>query len=212
MRSRSGETIAEGDSAAEVHQPLDRRSRRRRLARARASRARSFGFGRRRQGMEHRQMRGHLVALGRIMASAQMLEPGEIALRDLGGDDQRAGHWSRCKLLEPREIVRRASSVTHRLRLRHARRARASGASVSPTPADAAFGDDDIARACRCGSRPWRRRNGRARASPPRPARASAARPGTAPRPASSSLASAAARAPSSTSPAGRASAKCRRC
>ena len=40
-------------------------------------------------------MRGQLVALRRIMRAAKPLEPAEVRRPQLGGDDQRAGHWSR---------------------------------------------------------------------------------------------------------------------
>lgn len=44
--------------------------------------------------MEHREVRGHLIALGRVVGPSQSLDPREIALGDLGGDDERAARGS----------------------------------------------------------------------------------------------------------------------
>jgi hypothetical protein len=41
-----------------------------------------------RQGVEQRQVRGHLVAAGRKVRPASVVEPGERALVQGGGDDQ----------------------------------------------------------------------------------------------------------------------------
>lgn len=85
---------AESHSAAEVHYAFDRGSRRRR-AREPSERPPGLSFSRGRQGMEHGEMGGELVAIGRIVSSPELIEPGEIARCDLGGDNQRAGHCSR---------------------------------------------------------------------------------------------------------------------
>ena len=44
--------------------------------------------------MKHRHVRGKLVALGRIMGAAQAVEPGQVDRRQLGSNNQRAGHSS----------------------------------------------------------------------------------------------------------------------
>jgi hypothetical protein len=39
-------------------------------------------------------MRGHLVALGRVMTPAKRVEPGEILAPELGSDDQSGAQWA----------------------------------------------------------------------------------------------------------------------
>ena len=79
------------DSAAKVHQPRDGCAWSP-IGGLAPKVAADFRFGRGRKRMEHREMRGHLVAFGRIVAPAKRVEPGEVGRGQLGGDDQRAAH------------------------------------------------------------------------------------------------------------------------
>ncbi len=79
---------AECDAAAQVHEARDRRARRIGGGRKRKPVPRLV-FQRRRQGMEHRQMRRYFIAIGGIVAAAQGIEPGNIGWRQFGGDYQR---------------------------------------------------------------------------------------------------------------------------
>ena len=42
--------------------------------------------------MKHGEVGSKMIALSRVMGLPESIEPGEIARRDLRGDDQRAGH------------------------------------------------------------------------------------------------------------------------
>jgi hypothetical protein len=41
--------------------------------------------------MEEREMGRHLIALGREMGAAQLLQPAVVAIAEQGGDDDRCG-------------------------------------------------------------------------------------------------------------------------
>ena len=83
-----GRNHSESHAAAEIHYAVD--PRRWRGASSQASEPRSnFGLCRGRQGMKDGQVRGDAVALGRIVAPPQPLEPGEILGAKLGREDQR---------------------------------------------------------------------------------------------------------------------------
>ena len=79
----------EGYPAAQVHQAGDR-SPRRRLPGDKGKLPLRLVERGRRQGVEHRQVRGNLVAIRRVMGPAKSFQPGEIVLREFGRDDQAA--------------------------------------------------------------------------------------------------------------------------
>ena len=95
-RSRSSETTRKATPPPRSIRPADRAVGRRAPAQLPPAAAAASALRRRRKRMEHRQMRRHLVAFGRIMRAPQAARARRSpSCAKLGGDDQRAGHWSR---------------------------------------------------------------------------------------------------------------------
>ena len=59
-------------STSKIHQSFDQ-SARRRFGRAARQSGPCFSFRRRRKGMEHRQVRGQLIALRRVVGAAKLI-------------------------------------------------------------------------------------------------------------------------------------------
>ena len=184
MPSRSGETTRKATPPPRSISPsIDARGGA--SGREPRKRAPDLRFGGRRQRMEHGQMRGHAGCARADNGARRSRSSQERSLgADLGGDDQRAGHWSRGKLFELLELFgskcrRRSSSPSTcdrgpRQTAQAFRRRRRPRLRKRPHSS-----------AGRCGSRPWRRCSGRARVRRSRPARVSEQRDReTAPRPA----------------------------
>ena len=156
---------------------------------------------------------GKLVALGRIMGAAQADRARRrSAGAELGGDDQRPGHWSRGSSSSCSNAL--GDSRTRRLsRRRPARRSTASRRKRFADAGDAAFARRRRSRDGRFGSRPSRRRNGRVRSPPPTTGARDSSETGNSASPGVSLARVARRRArPPRPSPAARASARCRRC
>ena len=172
---------------------------------------RNFGLGRWRERVEHGQVRRQLVALGREVAAAQVVEPGEVrrpssavtisapAIRSFLDRFRALGICS----IEVRND-RSPSTVTRAPRTRR---------SVSPTPATPPSRSDDVAQSARSCIRPWRRR--RCPSSCPSASSIGAlvsSDTGNRVSPGVVRARSAAATRPPRSAPAARASARCRRC